>query len=216
MNNRSVLVVEDDALLRELLASALESKGYVVQSAANISDAKRAFKSSDPDGVVLDIELGPGPNGFDLAHIILSDAPDTGIVFLTHLPDSRFAAVDPDGLPTGIAYLRKSGLSDLNTLYEALESAMTGDVTAEFRHDRDKERPLAHLTRKQIEVLRLMTLGQSNAQIAAIRGTSVKAVEDAIRRSCEAIGVDSSIEGNSRTAAVSKYLSVTGPQPMAK
>lgn len=216
MSSRSVLVVEDDALLRELLASALESKGYLVQSAANISDAKRAFTSSDPDGVVLDIDLGPGPNGFDFAHIIRTEAPETGIVFLTHLPDSRFAAVDPDGLPTGIAYLRKSALSDLNVLFNALDAAMVGDVSSEFRHDRDKERPLAHLTRKQIEVLRLMTAGQSNAQIAAARGTTVKAVEDAIRRACEAIGVDGSIEGNSRTSAVAKYLAVTGTQTMSK
>jgi DNA-binding NarL/FixJ family response regulator len=63
---------------------------------------------------------------------------------------------------------------------------------------------------KQIEVLHLMSEGKSNAQIAAARGTSLKATEDAIRRACVAIGIDSSLEGNSRTAAVTKYLSVVG------
>ena len=62
MANRSVLVVEDDSLLRELLASALESKGYEVHSAGNVTDAKRIFRDIDPDGVVLDVDLGPGPN----------------------------------------------------------------------------------------------------------------------------------------------------------
>lgn len=210
MDSRYVLIVEDDALLRELLATALESWGYSVQTASNVADAKRLFKLSDPDGVILDIDLGPGPNGFDLAQIILTNAPATSIVFLTNLPDSRFAEVDPDGLPTGIAYLRKSALSDLNLLAQALDVTMRGEVTAEFRHDKDKNRPFSNLTRKQIEVLRLMSLGKSNAQIAQIRGTSVKAVEDAIRRACEAIGVDNSVDGNTRTAAVAKYLSVTG------
>ena len=210
MDSRYVLIVEDDALLRELLATALESWGYSVQTASNVADAKRLFKLSDPDGVILDIDLGPGPNGFDLAQVILTNAPATSIVFLTNMPDSRFAEVDPDGLPTGIAYLRKSALSDLNLLAQALDVTMRGEVTAEFRHDKDKNRPFSNLTKKQIEVLRLMSQGKSNAQIAAIRGTSVKAVEDAIRRACEAIGVDNSVDGNTRTAAVAKYLSVTG------
>jgi len=56
----------------------------------------------------------------------------------------------------------------------------------------------------------LMSQGKSNAQIATARGTSLKATEDAIRRACQAIGIDSSLEGNSRTAAVTKYLSVVG------
>lgn len=210
MDARYVLIVEDDALLRELLATALESWGYSVQTASNVADAKRLFKLSDPDGVILDIDLGPGPNGFDLAQIILASAPATAIVFLTNLPDSRFAEVDPEGLPTGIAYLRKSALSDLNLLAEALDVTMRGEVTSNFRHDKDKNRPFSNLTKKQIEVLKLLSQGKSNAQIAQIRGTSVKAVEDAIRRSCEAIGVDNSVDGNTRTSAVAKYLSVTG------
>ena len=43
-----------------------------------------------------------------------------------------------------------------------------------------------------------------------------KAVEDAIRRACEAIGVDNSVDGNTRTAAVAKYLSVTGVSKYSK
>jgi DNA-binding NarL/FixJ family response regulator len=210
MDSRYVLIVEDDSLLRELLATALESWGYQVQTASNVADAKRLFKLSDPDGVILDVDLGPGLNGFDLAQIILTNAPATSIVFLTNMPDSRFVEVDPEGLPTGIAYLRKSALSDLSLLSRALDVTMRGEVTSEFRHDKDVSRPFGSLTRKQIEVLRLMSQGRSNAQIAEARGTSVKAVEDAIRRACEAIGVDSSVDGNTRTAAVAKYLSVTG------
>jgi DNA-binding NarL/FixJ family response regulator len=216
MDSRYVLIVEDDSLLRELLATALESWGYSVQTASNVADAKRLFKLSDPDGVILDIDLGPGPNGFDLAQIIVSTAPATAIVFLTHLPDSRFAEVDPDGLPAGIAYLRKSALSDLNLLQQALDVTMRGEVSTNFRHDKDKNRPFGNLTKKQIEVLRLMSQGKSNAQIAEIRGTTVKAVEDAIRRACEAIGVDNSVDGNTRTAAVAKYLSVTGVSKYSK
>jgi DNA-binding NarL/FixJ family response regulator len=212
MNSRFVLVVEDDALLRELLASALEAHGFQVQTASNAADAKRAFRNSDPDGVVMDVDLGPGPNGFDLAQTILHEAPETGIVFLTQFPDSRFASAEGSEIPKGVAYLRKSALSDLSRLFDALDAAMRGNQTEEYRDDLDRQRPLANLTRKQIQILKLMSLGQSNAQIATNRGTTIKAVEDAVRRACIAIGVNSDTENNSRTAAVARFLTLNTPQ----
>ena len=210
MAARIVLVVEDDALLRELIATALEVRGYTVQTAGDISEAKRILRSVDPDGVVLDIDLGQGPTGFDFAQIVSKEAPGTGIVFLTQLPDPRFAPTDEHGMPTGIAYLRKSALADLNVLYDALDVAMRGQVTKAHRHDLDVERPFAKLTTKQIEVLKLMAQGNSNAQIATARGTSLKATEDAIRRACAAIGIDGRSDGNTRAKAVARYLSVIG------
>ncbi|CAB4329705.1 MAG: response regulator [Actinobacteria bacterium] len=210
MANRSVLVVEDDSLLRELLASALESKGYEVHSAGNVTDAKRIFRDIDPDGVVLDVDLGPGPNGFDFSQIVTSESPGTGVVFLTQLPDSRFASFDTHLLPTNIAYIRKSALADLRVLFDALDMAMRGQVAVEHRHDLDLNRPFANLTKKQIEVLQLMAQGKSNAQIAQARGSSLKATEDAIRRACTAIEIDGAQNGNSRASAVAKYLSVVG------
>ena len=212
MTARIVLVVEDDALLRELIAASLEVRGYAVQTAGDILEAKRILRSFDPDGIVLDIDLGPGPTGFDFAQIVSKEAPGTGIVFLTQLPDPRFAPTDQNGMPTGVAYIRKSALADLNVLYDALDVAMRGQVTKLHRHDLDIERPFAKLTAKQIEVLKLMAQGKSNAQIASSRGTSLKATEDAIRRACAAIGIDSSVEGNTRTRAVAKYIGVVGPQ----
>jgi DNA-binding NarL/FixJ family response regulator len=212
MSARIVLVVEDDDLLRELIATALEVRGYTVQTAGDITEAKRILRTVDPDGVVLDIDLGPGPTGFDFAQIVNKEAPGTGIVFLTQLPDPRFAPTDETGMPTGVAYIRKSALADLNVLYDALDVAMRGQVTKFHRHDLDADRPFAKLTTKQIEVLKLMAQGNSNAQIATARGTSLKATEDAIRRACAAIGIDGSTEGNTRARAVAKYISVVGMQ----
>jgi DNA-binding NarL/FixJ family response regulator len=212
MSSRLVLVVEDDDLLRELIATALEVRGYAVQTAGDITEAKRILRSVDPDGVVLDIDLGPGPTGFDFAQIVSKEAPGTGIVFLTQLPDPRFSPTDENGMPAGVAYIRKSALADLNVLYDALDVAMRGQVTKHHRHDLDDQRPFAKLTVKQIEVLKLMAQGNSNAQIATARGTSLKATEDAIRRACAAIGIDGSTEGNTRARAVAKYISVVGMQ----
>lgn len=211
---RSVLVVEDDALLRELVASFLESKGFVVETAANASDARRVFERGDHDALVLDVELGPGPNGFDLAHALLAKSPHTAVLFLTNVPDPRFVEVDPQGLPRGIAYLRKSSLGDVHTLLAALEAALRGSGVDRFRDDLDPQRPAARLTRKQVSVLRLAALGHTNAQIAQERGVSVKAVEDTMSRACLALGVNES-GGNLRVAAVRRYLELTGAPALA-
>ena len=63
---RRILVVEDEPLLRDLIAKSVEASGFIVSTAANAADAKRAIKVSDPDALVLDIELGPGGTGLDL------------------------------------------------------------------------------------------------------------------------------------------------------
>ncbi len=212
MTGRSLLVVEDNALLRELLASALEARDFVVHTAASVADAKRCVLHVDPDGVILDIELGPGPNGFDFADMLREISPHAAIVFLTNLPDPRFAERTSDGLPTGVAYLRKTALSDIGSLVEALDAAMRGSGLSGYRHDRDSDRPLASLTRKQVEVMNLASDGKSNAQIAEDRDISVKSVEDLLSRAASALGVDAAHDGNIRVAAVRKFLEGRGVQ----
>jgi DNA-binding NarL/FixJ family response regulator len=210
---RSVLVVEDDALLRELLAVALEKHGFLVETAASAADARRAFNRGDHDAVVLDVSLGPGPTGFDLADALRQQAPHVAIVFLTNLPDPRFAERDSRGLPSGIAYLRKTNLSDIDTVVDALDATLRGRDTSGFRQDQDPDRPLSGLTRKQLAVLRLAASGLTNQQIADNRGVSVKAIEDTISRAARALCVDTRQEGNIRVGVVRRFLAVTGGQP---
>jgi len=112
---RTIVVVENESLLRDLIARSLETAGFDVSTAANAADAKRAVKASDPDVCVVDIELGPGPNGFDFAEYLSREADDVGVVFLTNLPDPRFANRDSKSITQNQAYLRKSQLVDSKT-----------------------------------------------------------------------------------------------------
>lgn len=210
MFNRNVIIVEDEALLRDLVAKSLEVAGFNVAVAANAAEAKAQFTDFDPDAVVLDIELGAGPNGFDFAQWVQSTSPDVGIVFLTNLPDARFAGQDPQGLPRGVSYLRKSQLINSNELISALEAVLHDSVTPQMRHDLNPERPLAQLSKKQIEVLQLMAAGYSNAQIAERRETSVRAVEGIVSRVFVALGLDIDAGGNARVEAAAKYLKASG------
>lgn len=208
--DRGLLVVENDPMTRSLLAELLEKEGYAVSTAANASDARRVFTATDPDGVILDVDLGPGPTGFDVADVLLAERPDLAVIFLTNLPDARFAGRDPGSLPHGVAYLRKERLVESGALATAIDVAMRGEVDDSYRHDRDPERPMAGLSRTQISVLRLVALGLSNQQIADARGTSVRAVHSVIGRALEAIGLDQSEEGSARIVAARTFMLAAG------
>lgn len=208
--SRHVVVVEDESLLRDLIAQSLEQEGFIVSTAANAADAKRACLAADPDAVVVDIELGPGPNGFDFAMALSQTSPDVGIVFLTNLPDSRFVNVDPKTLPKRVAYLRKSQLVDSSELITALDAVLRDRVDSRLRHDLDQNRPMADLSKKQVSVLQLLAVGYSNAQIANKRGTTVRAVEAIVSRIFQALEIDVQAEGNARVEAARKFLQASG------
>lgn len=213
---RVVLVVEDDDLLRDLMLGALSERGFEAVGAGSAVEAARMFRAADPDGVVMDIDLGPGPNGFDLAEAFLGEQTGAAIVFLTNLPDPRFAGRSPKDLPPGIAYLRKGALRDAGALVEAVDRAIRGVVDDDMRHDRDSSRPLASLTRAQVDTLRLVALGNTNQQIADIRGTTVQAVERTVTRALAALGVEKELPANRRVEAARLFIDLTGrPLPLA-
>ena len=207
---RTIVVVENESLLRDLIARSLETAGFDVSTAANAADAKRAVKATDPDICVVDIELGPGPNGFDLADYLAREAPDVGVVFLTNLPDPRFADRDTKTVTQKQAYLRKSQLVDSKELIEAINAVLKEVDVDHYRHDQNLERPLAALSRRQISVLKLVAEGHSNNQIAEERGTTVRAVEGMVSRIFTALGVDAQGVGNARVEATRMYLSAAG------
>jgi DNA-binding NarL/FixJ family response regulator len=208
--SRTVVVVENESLLRDLIARSLETAGFEVSTAANAADAKRAVKAADPDVCVVDIELGPGPNGFDFAEYLSREAQDVGVVFLTNLPDPRFANRDVKVITQNQAYLRKSQLVDSKELIEAVNAVLKEQDVDKFRHDQNQTRPLAELSKRQISVLKLVAEGQSNSQIAEERGTTVRAVEGMVSRIFIALGVDAQGVGNARVEATRMYLSAAG------
>jgi two-component system OmpR family response regulator len=77
-----ILIVEDDASLRELLTAALSREGWEVMAAADANAGEKAAESFHPDAAVLDIHLGDGPDGLTLARR-LRQRSDLPFLFLT-------------------------------------------------------------------------------------------------------------------------------------
>ena len=61
-----ILVVEDNAINRELLCDWLEAQGYAVLSAGDLGSAQRLLQGQQPDAVLLDVQLG-SEDGLSLA-----------------------------------------------------------------------------------------------------------------------------------------------------
>ncbi|SCX15527.1 response regulator transcription factor [Candidatus Aquiluna sp. UB-MaderosW2red] len=201
---RHVVLVENEPLMRDLLARAIESAGFRVTTAANAADAKRALISVDPDAFVLDIELGPGPNGFDFAEVVMKKSPSTGIVFLTNLPDPRFGGKAQNVVKKNQAYLRKSEIYSGEELVLALEAVLRDQVTKEYRHDLVSNDSISSLSARQIQTLQLVSEGRTNTQIAKVRGISVRAVESMLSRIFGILEIDPN-SSNPRVEASSRF-----------
>jgi two-component system, OmpR family, response regulator len=78
----SILVVDDDRGLRELLLSALRFAGFQVEAAGDVPTALAAIEARTPDAIVLDVML-PGTDGFDLVHLLRSRGVHLPVMFLT-------------------------------------------------------------------------------------------------------------------------------------
>lgn len=214
MYKRTIVVVDDDEFLRSLIANSLESADFNVLTAENASDARRVINSVDPDAVVLDIDLGRGPTGFDIANNLRKTSKGVGIVFLTNIPDPRFGSAEIFEVASNEAYLNKHLISDAKVIVEAINSVLSESELNKFRHHQDKDRPLASLTKTQIQLLQLISEGKSNQEIAKIRQRSVAATEGSIGRLFGALGIESSENINSRVAASRKLLEVIRPKAL--
>jgi DNA-binding response OmpR family regulator len=79
--SRTILLVDDDALMRRSLSFHLEQAGYSVHTAANAEDALSLVRNSLPDLVVLDIGL-PGMDGLDALRELKTQY-NLPVIFLT-------------------------------------------------------------------------------------------------------------------------------------
>ena len=78
-----VLIVDDHAVVRHGLKSAIQSQGYeVVAEAGSINEAQAFMAQKNPDAIIVDINL-PDGSGFDLVAWSRRVSPTTAIVVLT-------------------------------------------------------------------------------------------------------------------------------------
>ncbi|HAA17142.1 MAG TPA: hypothetical protein DCE41_37685 [Cytophagales bacterium] len=119
-SNLSVLLVENETLTAERIRASLRKMGYTeVAHVTSYTDALARMEQHTPDLLLLDIDLGKGPDGIELARHVQGQHP-IPVIFLT-----QFEFADYEGRLHGVhrkAFLRKNFYVD--SLHAALAEAV--------------------------------------------------------------------------------------------
>lgn len=202
-----ILLVEDDGLMRNTLATSLSlNSEFEVQTAGNASEAFKLTQEWKPSCLVTDLHLGEGPNGIDLAKALRKSLPELGIVFLTSFEDPRLSGSRED-LPENSTYLVKQSLLGAQEILDSIRQSIkitSGLVMV------SRKSVVSLLTQTQLETMRLIALGHTNAEISKIRFVSEKAVEKSVKGILEKLSLTEKIGSNSRAQITKKYFEMTG------
>jgi DNA-binding NarL/FixJ family response regulator len=176
-----VLVVDDDPLTCELVTSTLAEQGYSTRAASDAREALYLIKRDTPDVILLDVKL-PDISGYQLCRRIRDDLGDSvGVILISGERKESFDRVA--GLLLGADdYLVKPFMLD--------------ELFARVERLARRSRPIARtvvagLTRRELEILRLLACGMDQIEIARDLVIAAKTVEKHIEHILLKLGVHS-------------------------
>jgi DNA-binding NarL/FixJ family response regulator len=192
-----VLLADDHRMvaegLKSLLADEFELVGMVEDGRALVTAARELR----PDVIVADISM-PLLNGIEALAQLKRDDPEVRVVFLTMHRDPAYARRALEGGALGFVLKHSAPAELVLAVRAALEGRtfVAPELAAEvFRSAARKEAdPVATLTQRQHEVLRLLAEGKSAKQIAEALNLSARTVEDHKYRLMEALDIENSAE----------------------
>jgi DNA-binding NarL/FixJ family response regulator len=181
----SLLIVEDDELVREMLCSFVErvSGVHVVGAAANGREALLMVEDLRPRVVLTDIVM-PFVDGIALTRKVRRRYPDVRVLVLTGYPDEFYLTGALNAGATGYL-LKGSSPDELDIALRAVgrgEAYVTPSMATCLLPKRpgpiDTTKPSQpRLTPRQGQVLRLIAAGKTNKEVAAFLDVTVKTVE---------------------------------------
>lgn len=216
-----VAIADDHYLVREGTRRLLESAGIeVVASVADGNALVEAVETHRPDAVLTDVRMPPthGTEGIEVAHEIRRRHPDIGVVILSqHADEGYVIELLRDGV-AGYGYLLKERVGDRDELVRALrETAAGGSVVDPVlvealvrRRSAEAASPLRDLTPRELDVLREMAQGKSNAAIAASLSLSESSIEKYTNVIFSKLGLGDEPALHRRVAAVIAFLREQG------
>jgi two-component system response regulator NreC len=174
-----VVIADDHAVVRRGLRQVLDAEeGFeIVAEASDLDSARRYVRGHRPDVLVLDLNM-PGGSSLDGIPEIRAECPETQIVVLTMQNEPAYAR---HALGAGaLGYVLKESAE--SELVEAIRRAAAGDT---YLNPRLGARVAAEpppglpdgLSEREVEVLRMIALGHTNAEIAEQLYLSVRTVE---------------------------------------
>lgn len=171
-----VLVVDDHPVLRDGVSAILENQTdmTMVGEARNGSEAVETFRALRPDVTLMDLQM-PGMNGVDAISAIRSEHPGARIIVLTtYAGDAQAVRALKAG---AVGYLLKSSLR--TELIDAIHNVYRGQrhVHREVADEIALHVVDEPLTEREIAVLRLVSIGKANKQVASELGLSEETIK---------------------------------------
>ncbi len=186
-----ILLVEDHAIVRAGLRRLLGGLPADIAECANGQEALALVRAQLPDLVILDLNL-PGIGGLELLRRLLKDSPRLRVLVLTMHAEPLYAARALDAGAKG--YMSKNAAPD--ELLTAVRRVVAGGryVEAEIAQELAVQPvaagdPLALLTERDLEILRLLAQGRSLAEIGAVLAISSKTVANTCTQIKAKLGV---------------------------
>lgn len=206
-----LLIVENDAFAGNFMSQSLSDAGFSnILVADTAVDAMRVFREINPDTALIDIELGTGPNGIDLARAFRKIKDTVGIVFLTSIIDPRLIDLKGAEIPSGSIYLSKSLVSGLTEIADSLhESIVIGKSKSDSCLVKHKS-GTTELSNGQCELIRLIAQGLSNKEIARSKFVTVKSVENSISRLAKKLEFKDENTNSQRVLIARRYFQMIG------
>lgn len=215
---RRAVIAEDSVLLRIGLVKVLEMAGFEV--AAEAGDAQgllTAVEDHRPDIAVVDVRMPPGftDEGVRAALSIRQQWPETAVLLLSQYVEERYATALLATNTSGVGYLLKQRVADVEEFIEALRRVAAGgtaldpQVVAQLLVRRSSD-PLERLTGRERDVLALMAEGRSNAGISAQLVVSESAVAKHINNILAKLDLPKASADHRRVLAVLHFLGAGG------
>ncbi len=202
-----ILIVDDDKFIRTSLDSTLANSGFDISGSVSTAKDALAINALDPaDVALLDLDLGIGPTGFDIAQALRRTSPQIGIVFLTSYQDPRFASIHGVSAPKGSRYLVKSEIENIAQIISTILQTKHRPFNENVNHINKFDK----LTDLQIEVWREVSEGLSSSEIAARRDISEKAVEAILARIYTYLGIKKEKTNNPRILLANAFKKYSG------
>nr|WP_200945113.1 MULTISPECIES: response regulator transcription factor [unclassified Nocardioides] len=217
-----VVFADDNYLVREGVAGLLAEAAEVdlVETASDPDSLMRAVATHRPDAVLTDIRMPPTftTEGIDAAKRIRASYPGTGVVVLSQYVEEDYALELLSEGVEGLGYLLKERVSEVDELVRALHDVARGGSALDpkvvegllLRKNQDGGSALRGLTERELEVLRELATGRSNAATAKALYMSERAVEKHVGSVFQKLGLVSESDTNRRVMAVLAYLEATG------
>jgi two-component system, NarL family, response regulator len=194
-----VMIVDDYEVVRAGVAAILAAQPdlTIVAEASSACEAIRLFRAEQPDVTLLDLTM-PDMDGVEAMRVIRQEFPDSRFIMLTvHSGDDDIRRALDAGAK---AYLLKTAPGP--ELVETVRAVHAGlhHLSREVANRMAEYPVAAHLTPREMEVLKLLPRGLSNKEIATQLDVSETTAKWFVKNILQKLGV------NDRTAAVTTAL----------